>query len=223
MEDFESLTEKLARITIERDRLREENRRLRELLGHASRIDGSLGAEDRRFLPKEFDSVAEDLPPAPAQICSTELSTPEKISLFRSLFRRREDVYPVRFETANDKAGYSPACQCDWNTLRSLSKSEWKKRDKETRQLLPLKDQAVHDHLSGKITIGVYPLLVDETCWFLAVDFYQKPGEKTLRLSWSRAATEHPGAALLTKTMERRARRAIRKDGGGVLSHSCAQ
>jgi hypothetical protein len=53
-------------------------------------------------------------------------------------------------------------------------KSEWKKRDKETRQLLPLTDQAVHDHLSGNITVGVYPLLPDETCWFLAVDFDQR-------------------------------------------------
>ena len=54
------------------------------------------------------------------------------------------------------------------------SESEWKKRDKETRQLLPLTDEAVHDHLSGNITVGVYPLLSDETCWFLAVDFDQR-------------------------------------------------
>ncbi len=57
--------------------------------------------------------------------------------------------------------------------MRSASKPEWKKRDKQTRQLLPLTDEAVHDHLSGKITIGVYPLLLDETCWFLAVDVDQ--------------------------------------------------
>ena len=174
MEEFESLSEKLARITIERDHLREENRRLRELLGQTSGIGESLGTEDRRLFPKELGTVAENLPFAPIKTCRTELSIPEKISLFRSLFRGREDVYAVRFETANGKSGYSPACQRDWDALRALSKSEWKKRDKETRQLLPLTDQAVHDHLSGKITIGVYPLLVDETCWFLAVDFDQK-------------------------------------------------
>jgi hypothetical protein len=37
---------------------------------------------------------------------------------------------------------------------------------KKTRQLLPLTDHAIHDHLSCKITVGMYPLLVDETFWF---------------------------------------------------------
>ena len=108
----------------------------------------------------------------PAQ-AAPELSTIEKISLFRALFRGREDVFAVRWESG-EKAGYSPASIRDWTALRGVSKSEWKKRDKATRQLLPLTDQAIHDHLSGKTTIGVYPLLPNETCWFLAVDFDQK-------------------------------------------------
>ena len=29
----------------------------------------------------------------------------------------------------------------------------------------------IHDHLIGKHTIGVYPILADGSCWFLAVDF----------------------------------------------------
>jgi hypothetical protein len=108
----------------------------------------------------------------PAQ-AAPELSTAEKISLFRALFRGREDVFAVRWESG-EKAGYSPASIRDWTALPGVSKTEWKKRDKATRQLLPLTDQAIHDHLSGKTTIGVYPLLPNETCWFLAVDFDQK-------------------------------------------------
>ncbi|HTA46344.1 MAG TPA: DEAD/DEAH box helicase family protein [Bryobacteraceae bacterium] len=119
--------------------------------------------------------------------------------------------------------------------MRSAPKSEWKKRDKETRQLLPLTDQALHDHLSGKITIGVYPLLVNETCWFLALDFDQKTWRQDAAAfvescrQWNvPAALERSrsgdgahvwiffasaiaatfarrlGAALLTRTMERR-------------------
>jgi superfamily II DNA or RNA helicase len=84
------------------------------------------------------------------------------------------DIYAVRWEGANGKSGYSPASIKDWDALRLVPRSEWKKRDKETRKLLPLTDEAVHNHLSGKITIGVYPLLPDETCWFLAVDFDQQ-------------------------------------------------
>jgi hypothetical protein len=44
----------------------------------------------------------------------------------------------------------------------------------EHRRLLPVTDQAVFDHLAGRHTIGVYPLLPDETCWFLAADFDKK-------------------------------------------------
>lgn len=35
----------------------------------------------------------------------------------------------------------------------------------------PVTDQVIVDHLQGRHVIGVYPLLEDETCWFLAVDF----------------------------------------------------
>src|SRR5260370_16788865 len=40
--------------------------------------------------------------------------------------------------------------------------------------LQPLTDDAIRNHLTGKHTIGVYPLLPDDTCWFLAVDFDKK-------------------------------------------------
>ncbi len=36
---------------------------------------------------------------------------------------------------------------------------------------LPVNDGVVEDHLRGRHTIGVYPLLPDDTCWFLAADF----------------------------------------------------
>ena len=43
-------------------------------------------------------------------------SAPEdKIALFRSLFRGREDVYPRRFESRKTgKKGYSPVCANEW-------------------------------------------------------------------------------------------------------------
>jgi hypothetical protein len=37
------------------------------------------------------------------------LAADEKIRLFRSLLRGREDIYAVRWEGKNGKAGYSPA------------------------------------------------------------------------------------------------------------------
>ncbi|HEX7406064.1 MAG TPA: DEAD/DEAH box helicase family protein [Candidatus Binatia bacterium] len=36
---------------------------------------------------------------------------------------------------------------------------------------LPVTDQLILDHLQGRHVVGVYPLLEDEMCWLLAVDF----------------------------------------------------
>jgi hypothetical protein len=63
----------------------------------------------------------------------------DKIALFRSLFRGRDDVYPRRFESRRTgKSGYAPACANEW----------------------------VRDFVAG-----IYPMFLDETCFFLAVDF----------------------------------------------------
>ena len=93
--------------------------------------------------------------------------------MFRRLFRGREDVYAVRWERSG-KSGYSPACVMDWRAIHSAKPEERKKIGRKTRSLLPLTDDAIRDHLTGKQTIGIYPLLPDETCQFLAADFDKK-------------------------------------------------
>ena len=142
MEDFESLSERLARVTKECERLREENAQLRELLGRQTTHSQELLYDSEPGLGASKPSTVAVLDVTPPAV-KYELSIPEKIALFRSLFRGREDAYAIRWEGANGKAGYFPASIRDWTALRSASKSEWKKRDKQTRQLLPLTDQAV--------------------------------------------------------------------------------
>ncbi len=105
------------------------------------------------------------------------LSSPEsKIALFRSLFRGRDDVYPRRFESRRTgKSGYQPACANEW--ARGLCE---KPRIKCTacshQRFLPVTDDVIRWHLSGHddsgrdFVMGVYPLLRDETCFFLAAD-----------------------------------------------------
>jgi superfamily II DNA or RNA helicase len=107
-------------------------------------------------------------------------SEDDKIALFRSLFRGREDVYPRRFESAKTgRSGYQPACQNEW-VGGICKKPKIKCRDCDNKSYLPVTDQVIRNHLMGfdplstsakDFTIGVYPLLVDETCWFLAADF----------------------------------------------------
>ena len=96
-----------------------------------------------------------------------------KIELFRNLFRGRDDVYPVLWQAKDGRKGYSPACKNEWNKVY-CNKKKVKCGQCKNRSLIPVSDQTIFNHLAGKHTIGVYPLLEDETCWFLAVDFDKK-------------------------------------------------
>ena len=108
----------------------------------------------------------------------TQASTPAaKISLFRSLFRGREDVYARRFESRKTgRAGYQPACANEW--VRGVcDKPRIKCADCPNRRFLPVSDEVVRWHLSGHddqgrdFVMGLYPMREDETCSFLTVDF----------------------------------------------------
>jgi len=66
-----------------------------------------------------------------------------------------------------------PACKNEWNKAY-CNKKKVKCGQCKNRSLIPVSDQTIFNHLEGKHTIGVYPLLEDETCWFLAVDFDKK-------------------------------------------------
>lgn len=108
-------------------------------------------------------------------------STAAKISLFRSLFRGREDIFPRRWENSKTgKAGYSPVCRNEW--VRGVcGKPQVRCGDCPNQAFVPFGDDVIQSHLRGKaagnsadFTVGVYPMLPDETCWFLAVDFDKK-------------------------------------------------
>ncbi len=104
----------------------------------------------------------------------SKLSEAEKIALFKSLFQGRTDVYPKRFESRKtSKSGYHPACANEWKNGICL-KPKVKCGNCEHRNLLPLTEKVIRNHLLGSFTIGVYPLLEDDSCCFLAVDFDKK-------------------------------------------------
>ncbi len=114
----------------------------------------------------------------PSRLQVTNSSSPsDKIALFRSLFRGREDVYPRRFESRKTgKAGYAPACANEW--VRGVcGKPKIRCAECPHRRFLPITDEVVRWHLSGRddlgrsFVMGIYPMLLDETCLFLAVDF----------------------------------------------------
>ncbi len=92
-----------------------------------------------------------------------------KIILFMSLFKGREDVYAKRWENRRGASGYSPVCLNEWKPICVKPKI---KCSKCTHKLYNhLNENTVEEHLRGKSVIGIYPMLPDETCHFLVIDF----------------------------------------------------
>jgi hypothetical protein len=144
--------------------LRAENARLIALLEQHG-IDWRLTAETSPSTPDREPS---------------RLSSADKIALFRRLFRGRTDFFPVRWESPRTgRSGYTPACANEWRP-GVCEKPRIKCSDCGHRWLIPLSDAVIHDHLTGKDTLGVYPLLDDDTCYFLAVDFDDSDVRKTI-------------------------------------------
>ena len=125
-------------------------------------------------LQMELAALSPTSKPGPALSLDTWAPhTPaDKVKLFRSLFRGRTDVFPVRFVSRKTgRAGYAPACSNKWLPEICLLKAGGKCSDCSNQAFIPVTEQLIVGHLQGRHVIGVYPLLEDETCWFLAVDF----------------------------------------------------
>lgn len=105
--------------------------------------------------------------------------TAEKVALFRRLFAGRSDVFPLRWENQKTgKSGYAPACANEW--VRGIcGKPQVKCGECPNQAFVPVSDGTLDKHLRGgdgprsaaNFVAGVYPMLSDETCWFLAADF----------------------------------------------------
>jgi superfamily II DNA or RNA helicase len=113
--------------------------------------------------------ISEQLPVAPVEPAP---QTPgEKVRLFRQLFRGRPDVFPTRFVSRKTgKAGYAPACTNKF-VRGACELPKVKCGECSNQAFVSVDDAAVLGHLQGRHVMGAYPLLEDETCWFLAVDF----------------------------------------------------
>ncbi|WP_289834889.1 DEAD/DEAH box helicase family protein [uncultured Phocaeicola sp.] len=158
MESTDDIQKELAR-------LREENARLKELL----RKHG-IGCE------------ASTSPIVPTQKPKPQLSLEEKVALFRSLFRGREDVFARRwYSPKTEKSGYQPVCTREWNPVY-CNKKKYKCAECPNRELKQLGYTDVYAHLegkdpNGKDVIGAYAILPDNSCYFLCCDFDDKSCE----------------------------------------------
>jgi superfamily II DNA or RNA helicase len=86
----------------------------------------------------------------------------DKVALYSALFRSRSDVYAVRWDSdRTGRGGWMPAVQ-----------GGFRKRQRPAERLyLPLTEEVITRHLLGDLEIGLYPLLDNDRCHWLAADF----------------------------------------------------
>jgi hypothetical protein len=154
--DIDSICARLAELEAERDALNEQLQRLQAQRAQAAVCSGGVSS------------------------ITANSTAAEKITLFRRLFGGRSEVFPVRWENRNTgKSGYAPACANEW--VRGVcGKPQVKCGECPNQAFIALSDNVIASHLRGadsgrsgsaEFVAGVYPVRVDETCWFLAVDF----------------------------------------------------
>ncbi len=147
----------------ESEQLRIENQQLREKLGLvAPPATLGLPVPPTTPIPSKVESSPNEV--------HNQSPVDAKIALFKLFFRGRSDVYAVRWQNQIGHSGYSPVCKNIWNQ-KLCGKPKIKCNKCNNRELLPLSDDVLYSHLSGEKIVGLYPLLDNETCFFIAVDF----------------------------------------------------
>jgi hypothetical protein len=203
----------------ELDRLRREN----------ARLIGLLKAHGIAWQPEAPTAISV----ADGSSGHRPLSTQQKLALFQRLFRGRNDVYAMRWEsTKSGRSGYAPACANEWQE-GICEKPRVACRDCSHRQLLPLTDAAIYGHLAGEQTLGLYPLLENDHCFLLAVDFDEQDWRDDARAFWRsckelevQAALEisrsGQGAHVWVFFEEAIPAKDARRLGAALISHTCA-
>lgn len=171
--DFSYIKKKIDELEEKNKKLKKEN----EILRHEIKIlQSKLVAKQKSVIINhkinEIKSKNTELQDNLPDITINKKSKPEeKIALFKSLFKGRDDVFAIRWENKDKtKSGYSPACKNEW-VEGICHRTKIKCSNCIHRKLIEISDQVIYNHLSGDNTIGLFPLRKDDTCYFLAIDF----------------------------------------------------
>jgi hypothetical protein len=113
-------------------RLRDENARLRGLLIERSIRIPEIPSTSGVPQPPQTISTAPDVRRSAVRTAE------QRIELFRSLFRGRDDVYAIRWESSDGRSGYMPKADRDWKSYLRAKDKDRKKVDRQTRKFRPL-------------------------------------------------------------------------------------
>ncbi len=185
-----SLLNKYQSLLIENDKLKAENKKLKAQLkirnpssGVASTTEmpAAVIADDKGEISSKN---LFDIPTQSKHIfaINQKSKSNEKIKLFASLFKGRDDVYAKRWQNKEGKSGYAPACFNEWKTGLCY-KPKIKCSECINKSFEILNEKVIEEHLKGNIVAGIYPMQLDETCYFLAIDFDDDglPADRSIR------------------------------------------
>ena len=178
LEDLGQLRKEYKRLLHEFNRLKDENKRLKEHVGlgdFESSPNSTPGLK-----PEKNSPDAEITNGTPDPIISNTSDSSEKIRLFMTLFKGRDDVYAKRWENRKKgTSGYSPVCLNEWNVGVCVKPKSPCSRCAH-KSYATLDEAVIENHLRGNIVAGIYPLFPDETCCFLAIDFDEAAWQKDI-------------------------------------------
>lgn len=164
---MEDIQEKYNRLLQQNEALRQENEVLKSLL-YAHGIE---------YKPKHVEEKV--VAYSPITLPSVKLSIEERVAIFHSLFKGREDVFARRwFSKTTGKSGCQPVCINEWRR-GVCDKKKYKCADCPNRHFAPLTYQDLYRHLEGKDenccdVVGLYAIMPDNNCAFLCTDFDDK-------------------------------------------------
>jgi len=176
------LTKRVFELEAENIALIAENKQLREALGLPLK---NIVSEKPTIEPIDCFEKEKNNEASNSSSINKHSSPEEKIELFMSLFRGRPDVYAKRcYSKKHGSSYYIPACKHEW--VRGIcDRARTKCKDCDKRELLPLTKEVIDNHLrnkdeNGTGIVGIYPLLPDDTCLFLAIDFDEEKWQKDI-------------------------------------------
>ena len=174
--DYNELLQKFNLLLNENNRLIKENSRLRARLGlpESEPIQNTASTKTTESERPDHESAYRNC----LSGVDRTSDSPAKIRLFMSLFKGRDDVYAKRWENIDKgTSGYSPVCLHQWQP-GVCGKPKIPCSKCKNGRYAPLDENVIEDHLKGKIVAGIYPMLPDQTCHFLAMDFDEAGWQK---------------------------------------------
>ncbi len=160
---YQELLSRVRQLQAENEKLKVEIARYKSLVRSEHKQEVQVG-----MLPQNTTQ-----PPA------NHLSLEEKVGLFRSIFRGREDVFARRWQSnKSGKSGYQPVCNNEWR-VGICEKGKVQCAECKSRDFKQLGYDDVYCHLEGRDSdgcdvIGIYPIVDNNTCYFLCADFDDK-------------------------------------------------